>query len=401
MKQSFNYSDPDSAIAALAGKLSVIIDNDTAPVPVGRILAQTILADRDSPAADVSAMDGYAICLADLQLKSAVPISGESKAGSAPPAMTAGCVVRIFTGAIVPAGCDAVVKREDTDESSTSIRFHDDAIKSTVLGSHIRRAGENAAAGSPVLEPGAKISPATVAALANFGFVHPLVYRQVKVAILTTGNEVVDPTTEQLEPWQLRNSNQSAVHAMLIENPLVDVERVDHVADDRQALAKTLRQALECADAVVMTGGVSKGDYDYVPDTISQAGGEIIFHGLPIRPGKPILGAATDAGKLILGLPGNPVSATINCHRFLMPLLRRIAGQSIWTDRPPMVRLRELPSKLIPLHCMLLARRIEPGIADLVIGKGSGDLVSLAQSDGYVCLPPMTNTPGLWPMFSW
>ncbi len=400
MMQSFNYADPDSAIEALAQRLSVVTDTESTS-PIGRILAQSIAADRDSPAADVSAMDGYAIRLSDLSTDSLVPISGESKAGSPPPSMVAGQVVRIFTGAIVPAQCEAVVKREDTDETGAAIRFHSAAVKTTVSGSHIRRAGENAPAGSAVLDRGLKVTPAVVAALANFGFVHPLVYRQVKVAILTTGNEVVDPATEQLKPWQLRNSNQSATHAMLVQNPFIDVNRVEHVSDDRDALTRSLNQAIACADAVVLTGGVSKGDYDYVPETISLSGGEIVFHGLPIRPGKPILGAATNDGKLILGLPGNPVSATINCHRFLLPLLRRIAAQVNWSDKPPMVTLDEPPRSSIPLHAMLLARRIDRGMAHLVAAKGSGDLVALAQSDGYVCLPPNTSTTGPWPMFEW
>jgi molybdenum cofactor synthesis domain-containing protein len=400
MMQSSNYADPDSAIDALAKRLSVVTDTVTTS-PSGRILAQTIVADRDSPAADVSAMDGYAICLSDLSKDSVIPIGGESKTGSPPPTMRPGQVIRIFTGAIVPAGCEAVVKREDTDESDSSICFRPVAVKTTVAGSHIRRAGENAAAGSAVLPRGSKITPPVVAALANFGVVQPLVYRSVKVAILTTGNEVVDPAAEQLKPWQLRNSNQAATFAMLSQHPFIDVIRVEHVSDDRDALADSLNQAIQIADAVVLTGGVSKGDYDYVPETISLSGGETVFHGLPIRPGKPILGAATKDGKLILGLPGNPVSATINCHRFLLPLLRRVAGQVNWRDKPPLVTLREPPKAPIALHAMLLARSVDSGIAELVAAKGSGDLVALAQSDGYVCVPPNTRTLGPWPMLAW
>ena len=401
MNQSIQYSDPDSAIAALAEQLAVIGDTESATRPLGRILSQSIVADRDSPAADVSAMDGYAICLADLKTGSDLPISGEGQAGSPPPSMVPGQVVRIFTGAIVPANCDAVVKREDTEETATSIRFSKAAIENTIAGSHIRRSGENAAAGSEVLHPGTEITPAVVAALANFGSVQPLVYRPVKVALLTTGNEVVDPETKQLQPWQLRNSNRSAVEAMMARHGFIDVERVEHVLDDRDSLNESLRLALDSCDAVVMTGGVSKGDYDYVPETIAQVGGKIVFHGLPIRPGKPILGAATDRGKVILGLPGNPVSATINCHRFLLPLLARIAGKETWTARPAMVTLRRPPIKPIPLHTMLLSRMTDVGSAELISAQGSGDLVALAQSDGYVSVPPMTTTTGPWPFFGW
>lgn len=401
MNQSYQYSDPASAIKALAEKIVCVSQTEPAGQPVGRILAQTVVADRDSPAADVSAMDGYAIRLADLRPDSDLLVSGESKAGAAPPALVPGRAVRIFTGAIIPEACEAVIKREDTRESDNSIQLSEEAIRSTVAGMHIRRRGENAPAGTDVLAPGTAITAAVVAALANFGCVAPIVSRPVKVAVLTTGDEVVDPATKNLDAWQLRNSNCSAIVSMLGECPFAKVEMVEHVPDDPASLVRSLTAAIESSDAIVMTGGVSKGDYDYVPDTIAELGGQIVFHGLPIRPGKPILGATTDAGKLILGLPGNPVSTTINCHRFLLPLLSRIAGKLDWTDRPSTVTLRHPPMKSLPLHTMLLIRLAEDGLADLVPAKGSGDLVALAHSDGYVSVPPMTTTPGPWPLFRW
>ncbi|QDV40203.1 Molybdopterin molybdenumtransferase [Stieleria neptunia] len=401
MKQPFPFTDPDTAIAALAERLSVVRDTEHATDHVGRILAEPLVADRDSPAADVSAMDGYAIRMSDLQSDADVPVSGISQAGAAPPAMVDGQVVRIFTGAIIPDGCEAVVKREDTEELDASIRFLPAPIDATVPGSHIRRRGENAPIGSSVLDVGTEITPAVVAALANFGCTAPECYRRVKVAVLTTGDEVVDPATRQLEPWQLRNSNRSAVQAMLHQHALATVDTAEHVKDDRDSLQASLAAAIAVCDVVVMTGGVSMGDYDYVPETIEQLGAEIVFHGLPIRPGKPILGAATQDGKLIVGLPGNPVSATINCHRFVLPLLRRIAGKQTWADKPALVTLDQPPQKAIPLHAMLLARTTATGAAELVPAKGSGDLVALGRSDGYVAVPPMTTTTGPWPMFGW
>ncbi|WP_182865661.1 molybdopterin molybdotransferase MoeA [Stieleria mannarensis] len=401
MKQPFQYSDPDAAITAFAERLSVAGETERVADPIGRILAEPIVADRDSPAADVSAMDGYAIRMSDLRSDAAVPVSGISQAGSPPPAMVDGQVVRIFTGAIIPEGCQAVVKREDTEELDASIRFLPAAIESTVEGSHIRRRGENAPVGSGVLEIGTEVTPAVVAALANFGCTDPICFRRVKVAVLTTGDEVVDPATEQLEPWQLRNSNRSAVQSMLGQLASASVDIVDHVRDDRDSMQRSLSSAITACDLVVLTGGVSMGDYDYVPETIEQFGAEIVFHGLPIRPGKPILGAATNDGKLIVGLPGNPVSATINCHRFVLPLLRRIAGKQAWRDQPSLVTLTQPPQKAIPLHTMLLARLTDTGTAELVAAKGSGDLVALGRSDGYVSVPPMTTTTGPWPMFRW
>ncbi|MCA9138511.1 MAG: molybdopterin molybdotransferase MoeA [Planctomycetales bacterium] len=401
MSQSFQFNDPDSAIVALAERLRIISDTESVADPIGRILAAPIVADRDSPAADVSAMDGYAIHIADLKPDCDIDVSAESKPGAPPPAMVAGKVVRIFTGAIIPAGCEAIVKREDTIESNHSIRFLTEAIDATVPGSHVRRTGENAAVGSDVLGIGAEITPASIAALANFGCMAPLCYRPVKVAVLTTGDEVVDPKTITLEPWQLRNSNQAAVLAMLRRQTIADVQIVQHVPDHRDSVTLAMKTAIETCDVVVMTGGVSKGDYDYVPETIQSVGGNMVFHGLPIRPGKPILGAATDDGKLLLGLPGNPVSTTINCHRFLLPMLRHIAGKQCWMNDASIVSLKQPPTNAIPLHTMPLVRMLDNATAELVPAKGSGDLVALGQSDGYVCIPPMTTTTGPWLMYRW
>lgn len=401
MKPNFQFTDVDSALSALAERLVNVSASERTNSLVGRILAEPITADRDSPAADVSAMDGYAIRLADLNNDAPVAISGESKAGQSPPTMIAGKVVRIFTGAVVPEGCEAIVKREETDEELDSVRFHAAAKESTVAGSHIRRQGENAPAGSSVLSAGVQLSPASVAALANFGIIAPSVFRTVKVTILTTGDEVLDPSTDELEPWQLRNSNQAALVSMLSSLPFVSVVSADHLPDRPDALNTALIKATESSDVVVMTGGVSKGDYDYVPETIAKVGGEIVFHGLPIRPGKPILGAATGDGKLILGLPGNPVSTTINGRRFLLPLLRHLGGCSDWRDQPAMVTLTGPPAKSIPLHTMQLVKQVDHGIAELIPSKGSGDLVALSQSDGFLCLPPEATTIGPWPLLRW
>jgi molybdopterin molybdotransferase len=143
------------------------------------------------------------------------------------------------------------------------------------------------------------------------------------------------------------------------------------------------------------------GDYDHVPDVVGEVGGKIIFHGLPIRPGKPILGAATGDGKLILGLPGNPVSATVGCLRMAMPLLARLSGQSQWLVPCPTVRLQGAGSQTIPLHWWRLVRLIDAGVAEPVHSQGSGDLVSLGQSTGIVELPPTSSGEGPWPYRPW
>lgn len=135
--------------------------------------------------------------------------------------------------------------------------------------------------------------------------------------------------------------------------------------------------------------------------SIKDLGGEIVFHGLPIRPGKPVLGAATKEGKLLLGLPGNPVSATIGCQRLGIPLLASMAGKVNWLPKAPTVQLRNGGQKSIPLTWLRLVKLVEDGVAEPVNTQGSGDLVSLGNSDGFVEVPPHGTGQGPWPFHSW
>jgi molybdenum cofactor synthesis domain-containing protein len=218
--------------------------------------------------------------------------------------------------------------------------------------------------------------------------------------VITSGNEVGRFEDQPPQPWQLRNSNRLSISSVL-QQPGLDVIASQHCLDDQAALAETLRSLLSRSDAVILSGGVSMGDYDFVPDVVKQVGGEICFHGLPIRPGKPILGAATDSGQLILGLPGNPVSATVGAHRFSLPLLRKLGGQVAWHPPCPVVRLADAGETTIPLHWMRLVRITDHGLARPVISQGSGDLVSLGQSSGYVEMPPDASGEGPWPYHAW
>ncbi|NND98391.1 MAG: molybdopterin molybdotransferase MoeA [Pirellulaceae bacterium] len=392
--------NPTDALRDLANRLSVVDVESMVDDCTDRVLASDIVADRDSPAADVSAMDGYAIRLADLSRTEQIAVSGESAPGAPPPEIHVDSVVRIFTGAIVPTDCDAVVKREETEELDEAIRFLDVARK-VQNGENIRRAGENAAAGSTVLKAGVRLTAAHRATMANFGAFAADVYAPVRITLITTGDEVGQFDRESPQPWELRNSNQSSIKALLSRSRWIQSVDTLHARDNRDDLQSTVASALEKSDAVLLTGGVSMGDYDYVPDVVRSVGGEIVFHGLPVRPGKPILGGATADGKLILGLPGNPVSATIGCHRFGLPLLAKKSGQTDWLLPCPTVRLDNPGDKTIPLHWMRLVRLIRQGVAQPVLSQGSGDLVSLGQSTGYVELPPGQSGEGPWPYYIW
>ena len=400
-----HFDQPADAIRALAAHLQSV-GIETSHQPTGRILAQEVHADRDSPAADVSAMDGYAIRLADLS-KDQVTISGESIPGSPPPQTVEGQAVRIFTGAVIPSGCEAVIKREETIEEPGSIRWRPEA-KRAAAGMHIRRAGENVRAGQTVLPPGGLLNSPRCAALRNFSDSSVDVYRPVRVTILTTGDELYEPTAGAApsvgpapEKWQIRNSNRVALAALLSGRAWLETPRLLHAPDDRPELGRLLGEALESSDAVLITGGVSMGDYDFVPGVVEDLGARTIFHRLAIRPGKPILGAATDDGKLILGLPGNPVSATIGCRRFGFPLLAKISGQIDWLPPCPSVSIQNAGAKTLPLHWMRAVSLNANGLADMTESKGSGDLVALAQSSGFVELPPHAAGPGPWPYYAW
>lgn len=397
-KPKMAFASPQAAIEALADRLLAV---EAEEIPLtrssGRILRHCVSADRDSPAADVSAMDGYAVCMADLSKRERLSVSGESVPGHAPPRCQPGKVVRIFTGGIVPDGFDLVIRREDTQEEPDAIRFTD-AARDAPRGQNIRRRGENAGGGDEILPVGGHLHAGAIAAAANFGAAYVAVSRPVRVALIVTGDELRS-VDDRVEPWQLRDSNGITLASLLNNAPWIEVVSQAAVDDDLPTIRQTLTSALEQADAVVMTGGVSMGDYDHVPTAVEQAGAEIIFHKLPVRPGKPILGAVDPKGRPIIGLPGNPVSAAIGGRRFLLPWLAKMAGSE--SVGQPAVMLVDRPPKTLPLYWMRLVQLQSDGRVRLVPSRGSGDLVSLALSTGFIEQPPHADSLGPWPYWDW
>jgi molybdopterin molybdotransferase len=399
MSAKFSFDDPDQALNALAAKVH-LVSTETVPLSqaAGRVLAVDTIADRPSPAADVSAMDGYAIRLDGLKDDHPMVVD-QSVPGRPMIDMPHAGVVRIFTGAIVPQGAEAIIKREDTIESGDRIEWRESAF-ATSLGQHIRRCGENGTAGDVFLRSGAVVSAASVAALANFGYAHVSVFRKVKLAVVTTGDEVI-PVEQTPEAYQLRNSNAASLSVFASLHPCVELVSVTHAVDDQEGLASALHRAINDADAVWLTGGVSMGDYDYVPDVVRQCGGAVVFHGLPVRPGKPILGAATMDGKVIFGFPGNPVSATVNARRFGIAMLDRASGRSPWAPVPLWVDVESEDAKTLSLHQFRLVRIAGQGRVVYVDSQGSGDLVAMGNSDGFVAIPPNTKSQGRFEYFPW
>ena len=407
-------ASPAAAIACLVSRLdraAAMLDLERVDLRSarGRVLAEPVRADRDSPPFDHSAMDGYAIRVADLADGRDLPVLGESRPGLPPPTMpdARGCI-RVATGAPRPIGADAVVRREDVveqaGEAPNSVgRIAIAAGVSPREGDHWRLRGENARAGAILIDPGAVIDAGTAATLAACGLSRPTVRRRVRVAIVTTGDEVVsiDATPQ---PEQIRNSNAAALESLGSGRPWLEVARIEHVADELPRLEAVLAASIAELDAVILTGGVSMGHRDLVRPAIESQHGEILFHRLPQRPGRPMLAAIADSGGRpvpLFGLPGNPLSALVTARRIVMPSLAAIAGMR---PAPPRdVRVAAGDDRPAALWQFRLARLEADGTATLCSFRSSGDVAAAGGSDGFVEIAPdePIAPDRRYPFFAW
>ncbi|TWT41427.1 molybdopterin molybdotransferase MoeA [Botrimarina hoheduenensis] len=367
----------------------------------GRVLAEPLVLDRDSPACDVSAMDGFAVRMAEIAA-GPLPVGGECRIGTAPPRLAAGIALRIYTGSPIPAGADTVVPLELVKETDGTVLLH--AVDSLTAGANLRRQGENARCGAQVIPVGTMISPAAMTALAAVGPPTVAVYRRLRLAILTTGDELVSgPTISHgttLTRWQLRDSNGPALEALFGTASWIGTVTRGHVLDTLAGLSDAIRAASAEADALVLTGGVSKGAYDHVPAAVLAAGGEGVFHRLNARPGRPTFAAVID-GKPIIGLPGNPLAVLTSGRRIVTPALRQRAGFSACDPPSPTVELVEWSGKSLPLTWWRPVTLIGPGHATLADLRGSGDTCGPASSDGFIEAPPNSDKAGIYGYYSW
>ncbi len=392
----------DQITTSLSRLMDVLDPVAVESVPIndcaGRVLAQPLLADRDSPPMDVSAMDGFAIRLADVQGEP-LKIIGTTAAGSPPVELHPRTAIRIFTGGPVPSTAEAVVRSEDVDVQNDCVAIR---IQPTELrfGQNIRRRGENAHSGHELLAKGTLLSAVAMSAVSTFGTSQISVYARVRVSILNTGDELVSPG-QPAKPWQIRDSNGLVLETMLRKETWIEVINRQSVGDQLATLVMALNAQLAVSDTVLLTGGVSMGDYDFVPEAVLQCGGKIVFHKLPIRPGRPILGAIGPNGQLIVGLPGNPVSVAITAHRFALALMRKRGGFTEERPAPFAIQLKNPDAKLLDLIRYRLVKLDNDGRGELLDSRGSGDLVSLAFSDGFIEVPAGQQGVGPWKYFSW
>ncbi len=286
----------------------------------GRVLARPVAAARDLPGTDISMMDGYALRAGDAT--GALRVVYEVAAGDAPPAraLQPGEAARIFTGAPVPAGTDCVVMQEHAARSGTELRVG--LSHAPKAGQHIRRRGEEVRAGATVLPAGTRLGAAELSLAAACEAARVQVYRRPRVAVLTTGDELV-ALGQEPAPGKLVETNSHALAQLAREagaEPLllgIAPDRVEEIAAKLGAAE---------ADVLVTTGGASVGDHDHAQAALERLGGELIFHTVAIRPGKPILFGTASRGRLVFGLPGNPAAAMLGFELFVRLALRILSG---------------------------------------------------------------------------
>jgi molybdopterin molybdotransferase len=348
---------------------------------LGRVLAQDVHARSPLPPHDYSAMDGYAVDT--LGFAGAppweLPVVGESRTGRVAPALTPGSVCRIFTGAPIPAGADAVVMQEDVERSGERARF---ATRPSP-GDHVRRAGEDLAASALALAAGTRLGAPQLGLLAALDHADVPVAKRPRVTILATGDELRKPGSPA-RPGTIPESNGVAV-AALARGAGADVRAVDPAPDDPDVTRKRLLEALASSDLVVTIGGVSVGDYDVVRPALQAAGVELAFYKVAMKPGKPLtLGRRGDT--VVLGLPGNPVSAQVTFTLFGLPLLRRMQRDRRELPVPRRLRLgADLRQK--PGRRGHYAATVSGDVATPLSGQSSGSTTSLAWADALVVLP--------------
>ena len=305
----------------------------------GRILATTITSQLDFPHWDNSAMDGYAVRHQDIancsrENPKILDIIEEIPAGYCPQKkVESGQAARIFTGATLPMGADTIVMQEETERQGNSVQI----FTSAKPQAFVRHQGSFYQAGDPLLEPGTIIGAAEMAVLAAAQCCQVPVYRRLKVAIFSTGNELIQPN-QTLKPGQIVDSNHYALTAW-VKSMNLDPISLGIVPDEPEALKNAIHQAIKTADIVLSTGGVSVGDYDYIEQILADLGGEIHVRSVAIKPGKPLT-IATFENCVYFGLPGNPVSALVTCWRFVQPALKKQAGLLPQLYQPQLIKAR-------------------------------------------------------------
>lgn len=356
---------------------------ETVPVlyAEGSILAQDVVSSIDVPGFDNTAMDGFAVASSDLKKASAerpvaLTVSERIPAGSQGSALAAGSCARIFTGAPLPPGADAIVPQEEVAVKESQAIFSS-CVKP---GAWVRPRGRDVAAGSVIARQGERISPALMGLIASIGCAYVEVYRHLRVAVFFTGNELSDPG-EPLQKGGVYNSNRFTLRALL-QRERCEVRDLGIIPDSLEKTKEALEKAAQACDVILTCGGMSVGEEDHVKAAVESLGHLNLWR-VALKPGKPVaLGKVHDVP--FIGLPGNPVSTYVTFLLLARPFLLRAAGQQNVTVRPLAVRADFSWTKPGDREEFVRVRRNEKGGVDLFAYQNSQILTSCVWADGLV-----------------
>ncbi|WP_322009992.1 gephyrin-like molybdotransferase Glp [Paraburkholderia sp. J12] len=359
---------------------------------LNRVLAADVVSPLDVPPMHTSAMDGYAVRVADLvQGSRRLPVSQRIPAGHAPQPLAAGTAARIFTGATVPPGADAVVMQEQTELAEGDVTF----LHTPKAGEWITAQGADIRKGSVILPAGTRLTPQALGLAASVGCATLAVVRRVKVAVFFTGDELTMPG-EPLQPGAIYNSNRFTLNGLL-RNLGCDVTDYGIVPDRLDATCATLREAAAGHDLILTCGGVSVGEEDHVKPAV-EAEGRLAMWQIAMKPGKPLaFGAvrrgaegtdAPDGEAFFIGLPGNPVSSFVTFLLFVRPFLLRLAGATHVSPRALSLRADFTQAKGDRRNEFLRARVNAAGGLELFSNQSSAVLTSTVWGDGLIDNPP-------------
>jgi len=393
-------SDPTSTVLSFedarhlverhaAGVCLQVVEKVDLLAGAGRVLAERILADRDFPPFDRATRDGFAVRAADLaEVPARLEVVGEVKAGDWPDSGTfsvgRGQAVGIMTGAPLPPGADAVVMVEQTSLSGIQSLEVRRGVKP---GENFVPRGAEAPAGQMLLDRGLRLDHTGIAIAASVGKSRVEVFRKPRVAVLSTGDEVVEIDTTP-GPAQIRNSNSYSLAAQ-VQAAGGEPVRLGIAPDERSRLRQLIEEGLGC-DLLLLTGGVSMGKYDLVEGVLGELEAEFYFTGAMIQPGRPVVFGSCGK-KYFFGLPGNPVSTMVTFELFARPMIEALAGM---TPQPLVFLRAQLKSEIRTKTGLkrflpaVLVGEFENAEVELARWQGSGDIAALARANCYVVVPP-------------
>jgi molybdopterin molybdotransferase len=357
----------------------------------GAVLRENIYAERDQPPFDRVAMDGVARASASYSGSASLRLQATQAAGDAPLTLAGpGQCIEIMTGAVLPAGCDCVVPVEEYTLTSGSVTF---AARTRIeAGRNVHHRGSDTRQGALLVAAGVQLRAPEIAIAASAGMARIRVSSQPMLAVISTGNELVEPG-EPVLAHQIRRSNVYAIVSALREHGFQRVAD-EHLRDDPVEMRERLHFHLETHDVLVLSGGVSAGRFDLVPAVLQELGVREVFHHVAQRPGKPLWFGVAPSGAAVFGLPGNPVSALVCYTRYVLPALLGSLGHS---GRAAERIALGAPVKIGAPLTHFMPVRLEQDDwgrpwAQPAPTNGSGDFTALAGTDGFVELPPGPNT---------